>query len=67
MTFWLIAQPAKRYRSQRLPVIAYYRGTPNNALNCRSLRSLDSQKLRFCLPVSLIVSWPVAHRRRIFF
>jgi len=28
---------------------------PNNALNCRSLRSLDSQKLRFCLPVSLIV------------
>lgn len=23
--------------------------------NCRSLRSLDSQKLRFCLPVSLIV------------
>ena len=29
---------------------------PNNALNCRSLRSLDSQKLRFCLPVSLIVS-----------
>ena len=29
--------------------------TANNALNCRSLRSLDSQKLRFCLPVSLIV------------
>jgi hypothetical protein len=28
---------------------------PNNALNCRSLRSLGRQKLRFCLPVSLIV------------
>ncbi len=28
---------------------------PNNALNYRSLRSLDSQKLRFCLPVSLTV------------
>lgn len=27
----------------------------NNALNCRSLRSLDSQTLRVCLPVSLIV------------
>lgn len=27
----------------------------NNVLNCRSLRSLDSQKLRFCYPVSLIV------------
>jgi len=32
---------------------------PNNALNCRSLRSLDSQKLRFCLLVSLIVSTPI--------
>lgn len=28
----------------------------NNALNCRSLRSLDVQKLRFWLPVSIIVS-----------
>jgi len=28
---------------------------PNNALNCRSLRSLDVQKLRFWPPVSLIV------------
>ena len=28
---------------------------PNNAFNCRSLCSLDSQKLRFCLPVSLII------------
>ena len=27
----------------------------NNALNCRSLRSLDVQKLRFWPPVSLIV------------
>jgi len=27
----------------------------NNSLNCRSLRSLDVQKLRFCPPVSLIV------------
>ncbi len=31
------------------------RVAPNNALNYRSLRSLDSQKLRFCSPVSLIV------------
>ncbi|QAY88617.1 hypothetical protein CUN63_00960 [Pseudomonas sp. ACM7] len=28
---------------------------PNNALNCRSLRSLGSQKLHFWMPVSLFV------------
>lgn len=28
---------------------------PNNSINFRSLRSLDSNKLRFCFPVSLIV------------
>ncbi|AYN96961.1 hypothetical protein EAW52_25035 [Pseudomonas sp. LTJR-52] len=30
-------------------------GEPDNALNYRSLRLLDGQKLRFCLPVSLMV------------
>lgn len=29
---------------------------PNNALSYCSLRSLDSQKLHFCLPISLIIS-----------
>ncbi|VXB43009.1 hypothetical protein PSEUDO8O_150063 [Pseudomonas sp. 8O] len=31
------------------------RGESITALNCRSLRSLGSQKLRFCLLVGLIV------------
>ena len=44
-----------KLQSIRLRVLPQHLGGPNNALNCRSLRSLDSQKLRFCLPVSLIV------------
>lgn len=34
-----------------------------NTLNFRSLRSLDSQKLRFCLPVSLTVRALSGHLR----
>lgn len=38
---------------------AYGVSQPNNALNYRSLRSLDSQPLRVCLPVSLVVRLPM--------
>ena len=37
----------------------------NNAFNCRSLHSLDSQKLRFCLSVSLIVRPFRMHQKQI--
>ena len=49
-TSMLYTNALKQYSTQAPSAMAY-----NNALNYRSLRSLDSQKLRSFLPVSLIV------------